>query len=158
MSLVDHARTELEAAGYFGKDSDYDGMLGDAVMDLIKVFSEQGHSGMSAGITTSLFERLSQYEPLGPITGADSEWVCVAESSGYPLWQNRRCSHVFREGDGKAYDIDAIVFRDPDGGHFTNKESRVEIDFPYTPKRVTVDRAEDGSYDRVAALAAWRAK
>ena len=40
--LTDHARNELKLAGLFDKDSDYDGMLGDSVMELVKVFSKQG--------------------------------------------------------------------------------------------------------------------
>ena len=39
MSLIKHAERELRLAGFFDKDSDYEGALGKAVMELIEVFS-----------------------------------------------------------------------------------------------------------------------
>ena len=36
----------------FDQDSDYEGMLGTAVYEIIKVFAQQGHSGASAEIVT----------------------------------------------------------------------------------------------------------
>jgi hypothetical protein len=36
----------------------YDGMIGEAVEELSKVFAEQGHSGMSAAIVLSIFFQL----------------------------------------------------------------------------------------------------
>ena len=36
-NLEQHARHEVQLAGLFDKDSDYDGMLGDAVMGLIMI-------------------------------------------------------------------------------------------------------------------------
>jgi hypothetical protein len=77
------------------------------------------------------------FKPIGPLLGTDNEWVDVAEVSGRVLWQNKRCSRVFREGDGQAYDIDGIVWKetDLDGAvtTFTNHESRVPVTFPYYP-------------------------
>jgi hypothetical protein len=87
---------------------------------------------MSAGIVRSLFDSLSSFRPLGPLTGEDSEWIEVAEQDGKPLYQNRRCHRVFKCG-GQAYDIDGIVWRDPDGVTYTNRESRVPVAFPYSP-------------------------
>lgn len=63
-NLIDHATKELTKAGLFDKDSDYDGMLGDAALELITVFAGQGHSGMSAEMTTQLFERLSRFKEI----------------------------------------------------------------------------------------------
>jgi hypothetical protein len=34
MSLIEHAKTELQIAGLFDKDSDYEGALEEAVMEL----------------------------------------------------------------------------------------------------------------------------
>lgn len=47
-NLTDYAKDELTRAGLFDKDSDYDGMLGTAALEIIEVFAKQGHSGMSA--------------------------------------------------------------------------------------------------------------
>ena len=73
-NLTEHAKAELEFAGLFDKDSDYNGMLGDAVMELLDVFSKQRHSGRSASMVISLFQRVADYKPLTPITGNDNEW------------------------------------------------------------------------------------
>lgn len=64
MNLIDHANTELKKVGLFDKDSDYDGMLGEGVLELITVFANQGHSGMSAQMTRELFHKLSNFEKL----------------------------------------------------------------------------------------------
>lgn len=63
-NLVDHAEKELKRVGLFDKDSDYDGMLGEDVLELITVFAGQGHSGMSAQMTRELFHKLSNFENL----------------------------------------------------------------------------------------------
>jgi len=36
-NLVEHAKRELTLAGLFNKDSDYGGMMGDSVMELMEV-------------------------------------------------------------------------------------------------------------------------
>lgn len=101
--------------------------------EMLLVFSSQGHSGMSAAITADWLGKLLRYEPIGPLTGEDGEWVDVGDG----VFQNRRCGHVFKQSDrfgGQAYDIDGIVWQDGDGCGFTNAASRVPIVFPYTPK------------------------
>jgi hypothetical protein len=138
-NLVEFAKSELALAGLFDKDSDYGGMMGDVVLKMIEQFSEDGHSGMSAGMAISLFEKLARYEPLTPITGEDDEWFNVSEASGETMFQNKRCSHVFKGGDGKAYDIDGRIFREPNGACYANRESRIYVTFPYTPTREYVD-------------------
>lgn len=130
-----HAKAELERAGLFDKDSDYGGMLGDAVMKMVKVFADEGHSGYSAKMAINLFERVASFEPITPLTGADDEWMEVGEG----MFQNVRCSHVFKGPDGQAYDIDGKVFREPSGSCYTNGESRVPLTFPCTPKTEYVD-------------------
>jgi len=142
MSLRDHARVELEAAGLFKQDSDYGGMLGDAVMELIATFADQGHSGFSASMTLEVFNRVARFEPLVPLSGDDNEWVEVDEQDGKPLYQNKRCGRVFKCGD-QAYDIDGKVFREPNGSGYTNSDSRVDVTFPYTPTTEYVDVPEE---------------
>jgi hypothetical protein len=45
---VKRAQYEIDLVGLSDQDSDYNGMIGDAVMQLIRLFSAQGHSGFSA--------------------------------------------------------------------------------------------------------------
>ncbi len=134
-NLVDHARTELEAAGLLSKESDYDGMIGEAVLELMEVFAKQGHSGMSASITANAFDKVSRFLPLVPLTGADDEWNEVGEGH----FQNRRCSHVFKDAAGAAYDSEGRIFREPNGSSYMSQASRVPVTFPYTPHSEVVD-------------------
>lgn len=140
-NLMDHAKRELEAAGFMSKDGFYGDMLGKAALELMEVFVKQGHSGMSAPAVAGVFGKLAMFEPLGPLTGEDDEWAEVASQNG-PLYQNKRCSHVFKDNDG-AYDIEGRVFREPSGACFTSRDSRVPVTFPYTPTREYVDVPEE---------------
>ena len=83
-NLVKHAERELKLAGIHqkdaDKDADYDGALYDDVMELVRVFSNQGHSGASAMRTLQLFNIVASYENLMPLTGEDNEWVEVSEN------------------------------------------------------------------------------
>lgn len=137
-NLEDYAKDELTRAGFFGPDSDYGGMLGDAVMKMIKVFSDEGHSGMSAPMAVDLFKQVAMFEPLTPLTGEDDEWIDVGDG----LYQNRRCPHVFKK-DGEAYDIEGRIFREPNGACFTSRDSRTPVTFPYMPKHEYVDVEEE---------------
>jgi len=138
-NLIDHAKKELELIGAFTEEGDfYGGMTGDAVMELIEVFSEQGHSGMSASLVRNLFNKAANYEPLSPLTGEDSEWHEVGDG----VFQNRRCCRVFKQANrfnGQAYDIDGKVFREPNGSSYTSSDSFVPVTFPYTPHTEYVD-------------------
>lgn len=140
--LVEHARVELEMAGYFEKDGLYDGMLGPEVLELVEKFSAQGHSGMSAAITLGLFSKVAAFEPLLPLTGKDEEWN--ETSPGH--YQNRRCSHVFRE-EGKCFDISGIIFKAKDGGTYTSRGSSVPVAFPYAPHSEIREEESDGKQD-----------
>ena len=160
MGLIEHAKTELEIAGLFDKEGDfYEGMTGNAVMELIEIFSKQGHSGMSAPIVADIFKKLANYEPLGPITGKDEEWNDVSNLiDGRTLFQNKRCSALFKEGkDEQPYYIDAIIKRDQrgvtwSGRAWLNEEDWLNGDrskmidkrgyiksFPFTPKTFYID-------------------
>ena len=107
-NLVEHAEKELKLAGLFDKDSDYDGMLGKAVLELVKVFSKQGHSGFSAQQTIKIFNIVASYKPLSPIGTTKDEWMDVSGMTlGGQTWQNTRRSSTFSRDGGKTwYDID----------------------------------------------------
>ncbi len=137
-NLEKHAEEELKRSGAFSEEDDfYGGMTGKAVMELVKTFAEQNHSGMSAAIVIQLFSKVAAYEPLSPLQGTEDEWEEGYLNDG--MKQNKRCSHVFMNKDGKAYDIQGKVFREPDGTCYTSSDSLVFIEFPYTPKTEYVD-------------------
>lgn len=125
MTLIEHARQELELNKMFEKDADYGGDLAESVMELIDVFSKQGHSGCSASIVSDLFNKLSRFKPISSLTGKDDEWCEIADG----IFQNKRNSEVFKDGkEGKAYFIGAYVKRTPCGscwsGCLTLKDGR----------------------------------
>jgi hypothetical protein len=127
-ALLAHAKNELDIIGEHGPMRKH-------LLTMVETFSDEGHSGFSASYAVSALEKLLRFEPLKPLTGDDGEWMEVGEG----MEQNIRCSRVFRE-NGKVYDIEGFVFRDPDGSCYTNGESRRDVVFPYTPKTEIVDR------------------
>lgn len=138
-NLTRYARDELQRAGLFDSDSDYGGDLGRGTLALAKMFALEGHSGYSAAMSIAMAEKVLRFQPLTPLTGADDEWNEV----GPGVFQNNRCFRVFKNGkDGEAYDGEGRIFREPDGGCYTNINSRVPITFPYTPKTEIVDVPE----------------
>lgn len=119
-NLTDYAQKELERAGLFDKDSDYGGMLGEAVLALIELFAKQDHSGFSAGLTRELFNKLSSFKPLTEITDDPDEWISVTDcgDKNKPIWQSSRSPSLFSNDEGKTYwDIDEDYFyhTDEDG-------------------------------------------
>ncbi len=137
-NLIKHAKSELEFAGYFNGDGINKAMAED-ILQLIEVFSQQGHSGFSASHALSIFKLLADFKPISPLTGNDDEWTEVVDG----VFQNKRYSGLFKQADifdGKAYDIYGKIFRDPDGSTWTNSDSFVAVDFPYVPKSEIVDR------------------
>lgn len=140
-----HAWNEFRAAGWVTSEGDFvnemQKMICTHVLKLLDVFDGEGHSGSTSSYAIGLFEKLAKFEPIMPLTGEDWEWTDISEQSGRPLWQNKRCGHVFKDKDG-AYDIDGIVFYenivDESGitfkSYFTSHESRIPVTFPYTPK------------------------
>lgn len=140
--LVLHAKREFRAAGYIPLDQPQeDGpnkWIQENVLELLEVCGKQGHSGFSASYCIDMFKKLASYEPLVPLSGDDDEWNEVGDG----VFQNNRCSHVFKQADrfdGQAYDIDGRIFREPNGCCYTSRDSCVPVTFPYTPKREYVD-------------------
>jgi hypothetical protein len=153
-NLEAYAERELRAAGYC--DDEMKGHTAQGVLDMVRVYSLQGQRGTDASTALQLFDTLARFTPIVPLTGADSEWDDVTELSGRPLWLNKRCSHVFKGGDGQAYDSEAVIFEKPNGERLT---SRQFITFPYTPRSVVVRLPVDAteSDKRRAAQIAWSA-
>jgi hypothetical protein len=111
-NLEKHAEFELIRAGLFAERSDYGGVLGNAVMKMIRVFAEEGHSGGSASIALAAFERLARFKTLTPITSNPEEWTEIHKDMSPAglgtCWQSRRCPSCFSYDGGKTYyDIDA---------------------------------------------------
>lgn len=128
-SLMSHANRELPPPN----GDEMQSLMNQQLREMLLVFSTHGHSGFSAAYARGALDKLLAYEPMRPLTGEPEEWVEVGDG----VFQNKRCGRVFKQSDrfnGQAYDIDGIVWQDPDGSCFTNSDSSVPVVFPYTPK------------------------
>lgn len=120
MSIIEHAKAELKLANVDPATANK------IVTDMEAFFDEYDSGGAVAAmfhtIDDATMRRLVAAKPLTPLTGTDDEWMEVADG----VFQNRRCSSVFKENDG-AYDIDIPGHR------------RFPVTFPYMPDRAVVD-------------------
>lgn len=156
-SLEAHARREL--AYMDTSDDGPNRWMVSNLLDMVRCFGTAGHSGFSASFARAQLAPLLAFQPLRPLMGTPDEWVHVGDNDGVPQYQNDRCGHVFREGDGQAYDSEGVIFREPNDVCFQSFLSRVPVTFPYTPKSVYADVQFDASDDdkRRAANAALQA-
>lgn len=135
--LVYHAKAELDAIGMTEDSPDeINCMMRKHLIHMVTEFAKEGHSGFSANYAIGMLNKLFDYKPLSPLSGKDEEWNEVGDD----LWQNKRCSTIFKDKTGKAYNIDGIVFyewnTDKETGekyksYFTCKLSRIPVEFPY---------------------------
>lgn len=147
-NAVDFANSEFTRAGWVNEsgkfDDDMQKLICENVTDLLCVMSLQGHSGFSASYMLSLFGSLSKFEPITPLTGADSEWVEVGDDT----LQNKFCGSVFKRiSSGKSYWLDHYVFED-ETGRFTSRMSKQPVTFPWVKPDsivVKVERDSEGS-------------
>ena len=141
-NYLKHAQAEFKAAGWTDDNGNFkdemQGMICEHVLKLLEVFDGEGHSGSSAPYAINLFSRLAKFEPIAPLTGEDWEWTEIGLDMGEPRYQNKRASHVFKDGDGQAYDIDGKVFwewsmyeGEPHKTYYTSRDSKVPVTFPY---------------------------
>lgn len=131
--IMRFAKEEMKLAGLDSPDSDYKGMLYNAVLELVKVFQKQGHSGMSAIMTLSIFKKVASWEPLTPITDTPESWSNNITQSG-TMFQNIRDGRIFKDKDrfnGKPYTVDGRAFS-YDGGEcwYTNCKSHKIVNLP----------------------------
>lgn len=144
-NLYSHAKTEMDIV--WPESDEMQDMMKQNLLDLIAVFSAQGHSGYSANYLTANLNPLMKFEPLGPLTGNENEWTTL-DYSDEMVAQNKRDSRVFKRGDGSAYFIDGKIFVEPDGCAYTGSGSCVDIEFPCTPKSEYVYLTEEDMKER----------
>lgn len=142
MDLIEFAKSELDR---IKKDDDgLQEMANSTILEIVEKFTEQGHSGFSFHYVLSILDRVLRFKPITPLTGEDDEWVEV----GRGVYQNKRCSSVFKDEDGFSHDNDAVVVSDNGGiTWFHSKRFRKNITFPYTPpihpEKVYIEYTED---------------
>lgn len=133
-NLIDYAKNELSL---INDGSEEQNEITSAILEVIQTFSNQGHSGFSAEYALNKLNRLMRFKPITPLTGEDDEWELKRED----VYQNKRCSSVFKDEQGFCYDLDAVTFyHKGETISFTNGHRVREyfkevgpIQFPYNP-------------------------
>lgn len=148
-NLIEHAKREFLALGYKPIEEceeDPNKWIQENVLELLKVFRDQGHSGASAPFAVSYFEKLALFQPLCPIKGTEDEWGTETGEA-----QNKRCSAIFREENGKSRYLYAIIWKDQEGFTYhgsallkngTRIRSSQYIKYPFIPKTFYIDVIE----------------
>ena len=105
-NLIEYAKSEMDLIGLREDSEDeMNRAMREHILQMVKVFSDEGHSGFSANYALAILKKVLDFKPLTALTGEDSEWLEVADD----LYQNKRASNVFKDKDG-AYWSDGIVF------------------------------------------------
>lgn len=117
------------------------------ILALCEAFGNSGQSGGSAPLTAralaDVIKALCLHRPIVPLTGEDTEWNEISDG----VFQNNRCSAVFKENSGVYY-LDAIIWKTQKGTTWTGDtkdgiRSRQFIkSFPFKPKTFYIDVIE----------------
>ena len=101
-------------------------MMNNDVLELLKVFSEQGHSGFSAPIATRLFYKLANHKLIAEVEDNPDDW----DENG----QHKYISSVFKREDGTCYYMYGRLFAEPGSDNFFyNRASNIDVTFPIKP-------------------------
>jgi hypothetical protein len=112
MSIVTGAIEEMNRANFNEDDIIF-------LTNFLNEFFDRWDSGGAVWVMADVVARLLKGQPLTALTGGDDEWVDVSMYGAEPVFQNARCSSVFKDSDGRCYDIDT--------------PGRPTITFPYLP-------------------------
>lgn len=152
MNTYDWAKNELKLAreneinqckkegDYQPGNEDYGLMCYDDAEKLFDEFKEQGHTGYSAMVICSIFERLVKGKPLTPVTDEEDQWrkAYSLETAPEKRYQHKRMSslfkHVKEDGTVSYYDVSRIKAYDGEHGCFSTHhiEDIVSEYFPIT--------------------------
>ena len=75
--MVDYAKSELNRITDKCTDKDskeMQEMINNDIIEIIEVFSKQGHSGFSANYAISILTKLLSGKPISVLTGEYDEW------------------------------------------------------------------------------------
>ena len=129
MSMLDSAKWQLNKVLEKCTDPNervMQEMMNNDVMELLKVFEEQGHSDFSAPTVISLFSMLANYRLVTEVEDNPDDW----DENG----QHKYISSIFKREDGTCYYMYGRLFAEPNSDNFFyNKASNVDVTFPIKP-------------------------
>ena len=156
--MIEFAKWQLNKLTEKCKDEDsktMQKMMNNDVLELLKVFSEQGHSGFSAPIAIRLFSKLANYRIITEVEDNPDDW----DEDG----QHKYIPSIFKRDDGTCYYLYGRLFAEPNSDNFfCSKESNIDITFPVKPSdleskylrlhysvedKPIKEQLEDGDYD-----------
>ena len=130
-------------------------MMNNDVLELLRVFSEQGHSGFSAPIAIMLFSKLANHRLITEVEDNPEDW----DENG----QHKYIPSIFKRDDGTCYYLYGRLFAEPNSDNFFyNKASNIDITFPIKPSDLNtkhirlhymfddkpiIEQLRDGDYD-----------
>lgn len=160
-SLVKFAKRELNLLLSQVPNNEMQQEINKDILEIIKIFAQQGHSGFSASYAINLLVRLLDYKPLSPLTGSDDEWIKLNGYSDENIetYQNKRCGAVFKKVNKQTKEIkyrynDKYIISDNGGitwfmGLYVLEKLGLtdEITMPFTvpskPKHIYIKYLED---------------
>lgn len=100
-NLIEHARRELKIIGE-------EAATVEGYINVVRAFSQMGHSGGSASVAIPVINRLLQFQNLTALTANPSEWLhhgpeVWGEKDEDGIWQSIRNSEAFSHDGGKTY-------------------------------------------------------
>ena len=135
--LIKHAKNEFVYAGWVDQNGRFYDEIQERIcydiLDILKVISDQGHSGSSIGYLMHILNILVKYRSITPLTGESDEWD---EPYGLNFCVNKRDPRVIKYNDGTCVFTDGKIFVDKNGAEYLDgKNSYVVIkSFPYMPE------------------------
>lgn len=124
--MLEFAKWQLNKLTEKCKDEDsktMQKMMNNDVLELLKVFYGQEHSGFSAPIATKLFYRLANHRLIIEVEDNSDDW----DENG----QHKYISSIFKRDDGSCYYLYGRLFAEPGSDNFFyNRASNVDITFP----------------------------
>lgn len=158
-NLLEHVERELNIAGIVEDKSSPEGVkdnnwMRKHILNMTKEFIAANHNQSTAQVTIDILNVLFTLRPLTPLTGEDDEWEDQGiEFSDKLKYKNKRCMRVFKTTDNRVVDVEGKVFWEwlDDGrgekfkSYYTNKDSWVDITFPYIPFTEYIEKETEHS-------------
>ena len=161
-----YAQRELEMVVKSSTDPENRPLIEPFIPEILALCDKFGHNGDSGGSAPYVAVALSQaikklclQTPICPITGIDDEWIDVAETYGSSggkeiVYQNNRCSGLFKNSEGRCWYLDAIIVKTQNDQTYATNCGAICKDgskiysrnyiksFPFTPKTFYIDVIE----------------
>lgn len=179
MTMTEWARREVEIACKRENPDrkegewDYGCACYESALKAYECLAEDGHSGMSWGLTRAILIRLMDGKALTPIEDNEEDWMeCICYNDGVKDYQCKRMGSLFKivytDGTIKFHDVDRVVVYDvnsPGSSWYNGTVSKMihemfPITMPYMPEdkpfKVYVEEflydEKNGDYDHMGIL------